>query len=445
MSSLNDNELVDYDDAVDTSIDVELKSDANKDEAKKVSYSGMHTTSFRDMMLKPELLNAISENGFENPSEVQQEAIPQALYGTDIICQAKAGMGKTAVFVLSTLQLLSSSSQSQSSSSSSTTTTSSSSSTAIDTLVLVHTRELAYQICKDYQRFSTHLPDVRVAVFLGGIPYDVHKKVYEDKKPNIIVGTPGRILQMVHDKSLSFNLSSLKRFILDECDQLLESIDMRKDVQEIFKQTPLDKQVMLFSATLSKEIRVICQKFTNNPHEIFINDEKKLVLPGLQQYSVKLAENKKNRKLIDLLDILEFKQIIIFVSSVRRCKELTKLLKEQNFPAHPFHSEMNQQERLEAYNKFKNNDTRVLVSTDIFGRGVDFEGVNVVINYDMPNKADQYLHRVGRSGRFGTKGLAISFVASDDDEKIYKEVEQRFEIQIAALPDKIDPSSYMNA
>jgi len=345
--------------------------------------------------------------------------------GMDIICQAKSGMGKTAVFVLATLQQLVPEEG------------------VVDTLVLCHTRELAYQICQEYLRFSKYLPDVKVKVFFGGINIKQHKNLLTSEVPHVVVGTPGRVLQLVKEKQL--DLSKLKRFILDECDQMLESLDMRRDVQQIFRATPHEKQVMMFSATLSKEMRPVCKKFTNNPLEIYVDDESKLTLHGLHQYYVKLQEAGKNRKLNDLLDALEFNQVVIFVNGVRRCRELNKLLTECNFPSMCIYGGLEQQERLERYNKFKEYKCRILVSTDIFGRGMDFERVNIVINYDMPDKADTYLHRVGRSGRFGTKGLAISFVSSPEDSKILENVQSRFEVEVPPMPEEIDVSTYMTS
>lgn len=345
----------------------------------------------------------------------------------DIICQAKSGMGKTAVFVLAVLQQLPKEIPED----------------TVDTLVLCHTRELAYQICQEFLRFSKYLPEVKVKVFFGGIDIAQHRKLLATETPSIVVGTPGRILQLLNEKKLK--VDGLKRFVLDECDQMLEKLDMRRDVQAIFKQTPHEKQVMMFSATLSKEIRPVCRKFTQNPVEIFIDDESKLTLHGLQQYYVKLTEQQKNRKLNDLLDALEFNQVVIFVNGVRRCQELNKLLVEHNFPSMAIYGGLSQEERLERYNKFKEYKARILVSTDIFGRGVDFERVNIVFNYDMPTTDDQYLHRVGRSGRFGTKGLAISFVSSAEDSKVLEQVQSRFEVEVPELPEEIDVSTYMSA
>merc|ERR1712150_191058 len=397
-------ELVDYEEGAD-----DTKAVTKTTEVKKGSYVGIHSSGFRDFLLKQELLLAIQDCGFEHPSEVQQNCIPQAVLGADIICQAKSGMGKTCVFVLAVLQQLEPKDG------------------EIDTLVVCHTRELAYQICQEFLRFSKYLKTVKVKVFFGGIAVRQHRKLLEEETPHVVIGTPGRLLQLVKEKKLK--LDKLKRFVLDECDQMLETLDMRRDVQQIFKATPHEKQVMMFSVTMAKEIRPVARKFTQNPTEIYVDDESKLTLHGLQQYYIKLTEAQKNRKLNDLLDALEFNQVV----------------QECNFPSMCMYGGLKQEERLDRYNKFKEYKSRILVSTDIFGRGVDFERINIVINYDMPKVADMYLHRVGRSGRFGTKGLSISFVSSEDDTGILEAVQSRFEVEVKDLPDSIDVSTYMNA
>jgi len=214
-------------------------------------------------------------------------------------------------------------------------------------------------------------------------------------------------------------------------------------VQNIFKLTPHQKQVMMFSATMSKEIRPICKKFMQDPLEIFIDDESKMTLHGLKQHYVKVKENEKNRKLFELVDELEFNQVVIFVKSVQRCMALAQLLIDQNFPAIALHRGMSQEERLAKYRAFKNFEKRILVSTNLFGRGMDIERVNIVFNYDMPENSDTYLHRVARAGRFGTKGLAITFISDENDAKILNDVQNRFEVNITELPDEMEISSYM--
>merc|ERR1712187_701243 len=212
---------------------------------------------------------------------------------------------------------------------------------------------------------------------------------------------------------------------------------------EIFRATPHEKQVMMFSATLSKDVRPVCKKFMQDPMEVYIDDEAKLTLHGLQQHYVKLKDSGKNRRLFELLDVLEFNQVVIFVKSVQRCVALAQLLIEQNFPAIAIHRGMSQEERLSRYQQFKDFQKRILVATNLFGRGVDIERVNIVFNYDMPEVTDTYLHRVARAGRFGTKGLAISFVSVDEDDTILESVQSRFEVKVTELPNEIEMSSYI--
>ena len=201
----------------------------------------------------------------------------------------------------------------------------------------------------------------------------------------------------------------------------------------------------MFSATMTPETRVLCKKFMQDPHEIRVDDESKLTLHGLLQYVVKLSEKEKNRKLNDILDVLEFNQVIIFVKSVQRAIALDKLLVECNFPSIAIHSGLNQEDRITRYKQFKDFQKRIMVATDLFGRGIDIERVNIVINYDMPDDGDTYLHRVGRAGRFGTKGLAVTFSSSDEDAAVLKRVQERFEVNIQEMPNQIDTTSYLNA
>jgi superfamily II DNA/RNA helicase len=394
-------------------------------------YSTLHSTGFKDFLLKAELLRAISEAGFEHPSEVQVNAIPRCLDGKDLICQAKSGMGKTAVFVLAVLQSLDAKKPDP-----------------VSALVLCHTKELAYQIHREFERLGKYLTTLKSAVFYGGTPVEKDKDKLAEN-PAIIVGTPGRILDLYRRKYLKFE--KLRYFILDECDKMLEQKDMGRDITEIFTKTPIDKQVMMFSATFSKDVRKIASKFMQNAEEILIDDEAKLILEGILQYYVNVREDQKNKKLSDLLDNLLFNQVIIFVAKVERAIELNKILRECNFPSITIHSGITVEERIERYKQFKEGHGRILVATDLFARGVDIEKVNIVINYDMPRalteKADEidtYLHRVGRTARFGTKGLAISFVASPEEMETLKKVQERFVLKVGELPDTIDTDQYMN-
>jgi len=421
-------QLAEYDSDDEQVADAAAAAASEQKQTGKDTYVGVHSSGFRELLLRPELLRAIVDCGFEHPSEVQHECIPEAILGNDVLCQAKSGMGKTAVFVLSVLQQLDIKAGGEY--------------PGVQTLVLCHTRELAFQICHEFDRFKKYLPEVKTAVFYGGIAKEQNIAVLRgDDKPHIVIGTPGRIMDLVESNHL--DLGKLKQFVLDECDKLLEQLDMRRVVQRIFRATPHEKQVMMFSATLSDEVRPVCKKFMHNPHEIYVNEGAKLTLHGLQQYYVQLDEGGKNRKLVDLLDALEFNQLIIFVKSVSRCKALNKLLVDCNFPSIAIHGSMKQEERIALYKKFKDFSARIMVSTNLLGRGIDVERVNVVINYDCPESADTYLHRVGRAGRFGTKGLAITFISEEEDGAVLNEVQSRFVVSIPTMPDQIDSSSYM--
>jgi len=233
------NEMAEYSDDEDTGTKKEVEKKKSDD-----TYVAVHSAGFREFLLKPELLRAIADCGFEHPSEVQHECIPQAILGTDVICQAKSGMGKTAVFVLAVLQQLNPVAG------------------EVSCIILCHTRELAYQICHEFGRFKKYLPAVKTAVFYGGIPVQQNKDVLKNEQPHVVIGTPGRILALAEEKVL--DMKNVKYFVLDECDQMLDSLEMRNDVQKIFRLTPHSKQVMMFSATLSDTVRPICKKFMHN-------------------------------------------------------------------------------------------------------------------------------------------------------------------------------------
>ena len=349
-----------------------------------MGHATIQIRGFREFLLKPELNRAITDNGFEHPSEVQDQCIPSAILGQDILAQARSGMGKTAVFVLSVLHQIEETDEKY-----------------IQSICLVHTRELAHQIKREFVRFSKYLPSVKTSVFYGGMPIAQDIKVLQKKGeeyPTIAVGTPGRMIALIRNGHLK--TEKVKYFVMDEADQLLDKLDMRKDVQDIFVKCPTGKQVMMFSATLPKEIRDVAKKFMKDPLEIYVDSMAKLTLHGLHQYYVEVEEKEKNRKLNDLLDSLEFNQVVIFVKSAPRAEALNTILKKCGFPSTCIHSRMRQEERIQTYQDFKDFKSRICVATNLFGRGIDIDRVNIVIQYDMAESADTYLHRVGRAGMF---------------------------------------------
>lgn len=406
------------------------------------THSAVALGGFQDFCLKSELANAIRENGFEHPSEVQHQALPQAMLGADILAQAKSGMGKTAVFVFALLEQIEKVPEGTK--------------PYCQAVVLVHARELAYQIEQEFQRFNKYLPYATTGVFFGGIPEEENIKQLKRGVPAIAVGTPGRMKALIQSKAL--DVSRVKWFVCDEFDRCLEDIKMRRDVQDIFMRLPKEKQVMMFSATMTDDLRNVAKKFMSNATEIYVDQRAKLTLHGLAQYYMNVTESQKLRQLCDILDAVEFNQAIIFTSSVERCEALNRQLQHLKFPSQAVHSRMDQKERLRVYESCKTNHTRIIISTDLFGRGVDIDRINLVVQFDMASEADSYLHRVGRAGRFGTKGITIAFLTDEEkeikreqrkysDKQIMKEVQERFEMQVKELTDikgQLNESQYMN-
>jgi len=409
---------------------------------------GGASATFADFCLKPQITKAITAAGFEQPSKIQEEAIPEAHAGNDIIAQAKSGMGKTAVFVLVTLDRYDPSENPG----------------HAYCVVVEPTKELVQQVVLEYKRFSPFMDGGGVSVMsiTGGESIKEQSEKLKSSPPAIIVATPGRLADLV-DKG-AVDLSKIKFFVIDEVDKVLEKADMRANVQTIFFKTPKNKQTLCLSATLAPDMLKIVKKFVKPNHKEILLESDKLTLVGLKQYKCELSEKEKNRKLVDILDFLDFNQVVVFVSTKDRARALTVLLNESKFPCIELSGRLQTHERTEAYNKFKTNQVKILVTTDVCARGVDVAKVNIVINYDFPSShedkepgataattpqdpvsiaADTYLHRVGRAGRFGNRGLAVSFLSSELDRKVFDCVQARFKTKIEELPEEIDTSSYM--
>ncbi|EGR33893.1 hypothetical protein IMG5_032380 [Ichthyophthirius multifiliis] len=315
--------------------DYDSDDEPNKVHQPKNDQMVANHSSFNDFNLKEDLLRSVKEAGFERPSEVQYNCIPNAIHGTDILCQAKAGTGKTAVFVLSVLNQL-----------------------AEDTppyscLVLCHTRELAFQIKNEFKRLGKYTNFKTRAIF-GGVEEQDDIAILKQKKPHILVATPGRCLSLINMKNSVIEAKNVKYFVVDECDRVMESIKMRSDVQEIFMKLPLQKQVMMFSGTMSTESKKICRKFMKDQLEIFIEDNAKLVLHGLEQYHLKLEEKQKIPILIQFLNQLSFNQVIIFVNKVERAIYLSKYLQEEKkLENSVIYRTLSQDQRTKVYSEFK--------------------------------------------------------------------------------------------
>lgn len=358
---------------------------------------------------------------------VQNAAIPLAMLGNDLLCQAKSGMGKTMVFVLSILQQIATQPKNDS----------------VQGLVICHTRELAYQLCSEFERFSKYLK-LEFCVFYGGVPEETNRRELEHRNPCVVIGTPGRLKALI--KRGILDTRNVQFFVVDEVDKIIDTA-MRPDFQYIFKQCPVNKQVMMFTATLSEDIRMLCKKFMANPQEMIINSNKTLVLVGILQFWVDTTEGEKTKRVLGFLDNLEYNQVVIFVKSRHRAEDLSNVLTKWGFKNQFIHGKLKQKERIARFAKFKNFHTRILVATDLVSRGIDIKRVNIVINYDFPIDEHTYLHRIGRTGRFGTKGMSISFVTKKERE-LFKKIQNMFESTkdigvMLPMPDKISVDEYM--
>jgi len=358
----------------------------------------------------------IFEAGFEKPSPIQEESIPIALAGRDILARAKNGTGKTAAFVIPVLEKADASKP------------------VIQSMILVPTRELALQTSQVCRDLGKHL-GLEVMVSTGGSSLkDDILRLYSTV--HIIIATPGRLLDMAQ-KGVA-KLNSCQICCLDEADKLL-SPEFQPLVEELIGFMHAEKQVLLFSATFPQKVKGFRDKCMRRPHEINLMDE--LTLKGVTQYYAFVEERQKVHCLNTLFSKLQINQSIIFCNSVNRVELLAKKITELGYSCFYIHAKMLQAHRNRVFHDFRNGACRNLVSSDLFTRGIDIPSVNVVINFDFPKSAETYLHRIGRSGRFGHLGLAVNLITYDDRFNLYK-VEKDLATEIKPIPPSIDKSLY---
>jgi translation initiation factor 4A len=366
--------------------------------------------SFDQMGLNEELLRGIYAVGFEKPSAIQQRGVLPVIAGRDTIAQAQSGTGKTATFSIAALQLLDVDEP------------------LCQVLILAPTRELAQQIHKvisdlgKYMKITTH-------ACVGGtaVREDVERV---GQGVQVVVGTPGRVNDMIERDALKLN--KLKLFVLDEADEML-SRGFKDQIYDCFQELPEDVQVALFSATMPQEILDLTTRFMRKPVRILVK-KKELTLDGIKQYFV--AVEKEDFKLATLTDLyasLTITQAIIYCNTRRKVNWLTDQMKQRDFTVSSMHGEMDQREREMIMREFRTGATRVLITTDLLARGIDVHTVSLVINYDLPRNRENYIHRIGRSGRFGRRGAAINFVTDEDVEEL-KGIESFYHTRIEELP-----------
>lgn len=373
--------------------------------------------NFEDFYLKRELLMGIFEAGFEKPSPIQEEAIPIAIAGRDILARAKNGTGKTAAFIIPTLEKVKPKVN------------------KIQALIMVPTRELALQTSQVARTLGKHC-GISCMVTTGGT--NLRDDILRLNEPgHILVGTPGRVLDLASRKVADLSQCSL--FIMDEADKML-SRDFKTLIEQIITFLPDNHQSLLFSATFPLSVKEFMVKQLNKPYEINLMDE--LTLKGITQYYAFVEEKQKLHCLNTLFSKLQINQAIIFCNSTNRVELLAKKITDLGYSCYYSHARMKQQERNKVFHEFRQGKVRTLVCSDLLTRGIDIQAVNVVINFDFPKTAETYLHRIGRSGRFGHLGLAINLINWNDRFNLYK-IEQELGVEIAAIPAQIDKSLYV--
>jgi superfamily II DNA/RNA helicase len=380
-----------------------MKSNNNDDDNIRI------INSWEELNISPDILRGIYAYGFEKPSIIQSKAILPIISGRDIIAQAQSGTGKTATFSISSLSLIDVTQN------------------FTQILIMSPTHELTRQITNVIQSLGSMMKELRIRTLIGGssIENDI-----SNIPSHIIVGCPGRVYDMIRRGQI--DLSKLKLVVLDEADEMLSS-GFKEQIYNIFQHIGNDTQVALFSATLPSHIYNITSKFMQNPISINVAPEK-LTLEGIKQYYI--AVNDDRHKYITLKDLYQFisvSQCIIYCNSIKRVTELYEAMKEDGFPVAMIHSNMDKVEREKSFTQFRKGESRVLISSNVTARGIDIQQVSIVINFDVPKDIHTYIHRIGRSGRWGRKGMGINFITRRDINKL-REIESYYACQIDELP-----------
>ncbi|KAL2919529.1 RNA helicase [Polyrhizophydium stewartii] len=372
-------------------------------------------TSFDQMGLKEDLLRGIYAYNFEKPSAIQQRAIMPIIKGRDVIAQAQSGTGKTATFSIGVLQTIDTSRR------------------QTQALILSPTRELAQQIQSVVLALGDHM-NVLCHACIGGtsVGEDIRKL---DHGVHVVSGTPGRVFDMIRRRNLQTR--EIKMLVLDEADEML-SKGFKDQIYDVYRFLPPSTQVVILSATLPHDVLDMTSKFMNEPIRVLVKRDE-ITLEGIKQFFVAVEKEEwKFDTLCDLYDTLIITQAVIFCNTKRKVDWLTEKMREANFTVASMHGEMPQKERDAIMQEFRQGASRVLITTDVWARGIDVQQVSLVINYDLPLNRENYIHRIGRSGRFGRKGVeplstAINFV-KNDDVSILRDIEQYYSTQIDEMP-----------
>lgn len=370
--------------------------------------------TFDTLNLKDNLLRGIYSYGFENPSKIQGSSVPVIISGKDIIAQAQSGTGKTGAFLIGGLEKIDPEKKNT------------------QVLIIAPTHELVHQIYEVALELSKYL-NISIMEVVGGT--NVHEcKKDLDNIPQMIIGSPGRVLDMI-TKNFLFT-DNLKTLIFDEADETL-SIGFKETIYNIVKTIPQDSQICLFSATIPPDIIELSKNFMNNPEQILVKKEA-LTLEGIKQFYINIRiSDWKFDVLKDLYNTINIAQCIIYINSKNKLIEIFDRLNNDNFPVSCIHGELTSHERKEVMKNFRSGHSRILLSTDLLSRGIDVQQLSLVINFDLPKSKEVYIHRIGRSGRYGRKGVAINLV-TDRDIYYMKEIESFYDTQIDEMPQNIE-------
>ena len=370
------------------------------------------TEKWDDMMLPETVLRGVYSYGYEEPSPIQKRAISPMLSGRDMIAQAQSGTGKTATFSIGSMSQIDLENA------------------HVQIVCLSPTRELAIQIATVYKGIGEFLTGLKVMTLVGGESVDNNIRSLKKDTPHVVIGTPGRVFDMVRRRALI--LRHVKTFILDEADEML-SHGFKEQVQDIFEYLPEKVQTCIFSATIPKYVFDVTNKFMKNPLQIIVKAEQ-LTLEGISQHYIAVRDDvEKYDVLIDLYSSISVGHCIIYANSVPRVHDLHQAMLADGYPVCAIHSSMTKQEREVSLSDFRVGNSRVLISSNVTARGIDVQQVSCVINFDIPRDVSTYLHRIGRSGRWGRKGMGLNLITERDVEKM-REIEQYYSTQITELP-----------
>lgn len=347
--------------------------------------------NFNDFNIRSEIKEAIEDMGFTKTTPIQSMAIPDALKGTDIIGQAQTGSGKTIAFAVPILEKIFIPDRSP------------------QAIILCPTRELCMQVADEISKAGSKIKKLKVLAVYGGQPIGKQTRVLK-KGVHIVVGTPGRVIDHIERGNL--DLIGIESVVLDEADEMLE-MGFREDIERILSDTPHQRQTLLFSATIPKEVRQIAEAYQKNPKFIKVSNKKKNV-PKITQYSFRCDIKDKFDYLMRLIEAYDVNLVLIFCNTKKSVDYVKKHLKKHDFSVDALHGDMTQQARDKVMNKFRNGNISILVATDVAARGLDIDGVDVVINYDVPQNNDDYIHRIGRTARAGKTGFAFTLVSKDE-------------------------------